>query len=665
MIATIRNKLRGTGFRIAMGIMVLLIAIVWLSPPLSEMSRNHEYDNSWIVDINGNKIQYSEFIRKYRVVDQQIQMIKQQYGPYADYFLQSKGIPSDPQEIVLNELTTEALLNQVSLAVPIDISSDYIQEKLKDRLFVQSSGLSQLLPPSLIGQDGTVDSTILRNYLKHINMSAQQFDESIEHMLERIMVSELIGLSAYVPSFQLKNALANKHARKKFSILSWSFDSILEQEKNKELADDEVQKFYADQSTQHKRYWVPEKRAGTAWIFKPESYGIDITDQDIEKYYARSKSTFIERPVQMQVRRILLNIEDESLEEERYALAKEIEQQLKTDPTQFAALAEKHSDDASTAEKGGLLEPFSKGTYDKQFEQMAFLLKNDNDISNIFKSKDAGKGDRFEIIQRVSKSPVLYKPLSSVKEDIYQKILLDTFKRKFVTDVARLTKKPSAEQLQLFIQEHNAVQQEAIAPTADSGSARAHALFTIKKDEVTSVIDQGQGFIVQLDDIYKKHLPDLDQIKDVVIQDIYTSKAYALLQEQMSDAKKRSAQESFDQLAEQYGATLSSTPLIDLSDAKSPDVLKEWGIPTDYFAALENVGGVLEYSAHEAGYLIRLDEQEPVSEQVFQDKSGEVRAALYKEEIGRYIKGFVASLHRSATINLNESLTAKIKDRAS
>src|SRR5262249_26793978 len=63
------------------------------------------------------------------------------------------------------------------------------------------------------------------------------------------------------------------------------------------------------------------------------------------------------------------------------ALAKEIYGKLQADKTQFAALAAQYSKDLSNAKRGGDLGMFGRGRMVKEFEDAAFALKNDGDIS--------------------------------------------------------------------------------------------------------------------------------------------------------------------------------------------------------------------------------------------------------------------------------------------
>lgn len=658
MIMTLRSRLRGNAFRIGMGILLIIIAIMWLAPQMPSVARG--LADEWIIDINGSKISFYDFRRKYIVADQQLQMIRRQYGPYADYLLQSQGMPTDPQVIALNDVTAEELLNQAAKALHIDVSPAYISQKLSDKRFVSNSPIGHILPPDLIGANGAIDKTMLRMYLQRLNMTGQQFEEYIEKALERFVTTELIGISIHIPEFQMKNAYQHRFAKKKFSVLQWTLDNMVAQEKKTPLSEDQLQQFYTEQTARHKRYWVPEKRSGFTWECSADSYGIVITDEEAQKYYDHSKTSFIEKPIQVTARRIVINVESDAVEQERYQLIKKIEQELKENVDLFAQLAQKHSDDKDTASSGGLMKPFAKGEHDQQFERIAFLLPKDGAISNIFKS-DKG----FEIIQRVSKSAPQYIPFAVAKGDIKKRLQTDMFKKKFTADVVLLSKKPTPEKLEVFLQKHGMHKKHEIPLSEQSNNAQVKALFELKEGEVSSVVDQNTGFLVQLNAVQKPYLPALNDIRDVVVHDMYVEQAIKKQQEQVTLVRKKAATVPLDDLKKEYNLTLKQTSMVSLSNEKEAEKLNDFGVPVPYFAALEIVGGMLEYADDQHAYLIRLDEIQGIDEAAFKEQEASLKGDLSKEEMRRYVEGFVASLHRNATINRNESIIAKLKDHAS
>ena len=71
---------------------------------------------------------------------------------------------------------------------------------------------------------------------------------------------------------------------------------------------------------------------------------------------------------------------------------------------------------------------------------------------------------------------------------------------------------------------------------------------------------------------------------------------------------------------------------------------------------MEKVGALLTDSDSETGFVVRVDEIEPFNQQQFNEKEGEISRALQQERAQQYLEGFVASLHRNAKIETNESI---------
>ncbi len=96
----------------------------------------------------------------------------------------------------------------------------------------------------------------------------------------------------------------------------------------------------------------------------------------------------------------------------------EINQKLKQGET-FEALAKQFSDDKSSAEKGGMLQRFGTGQLSSsEFENAAFSLKNNGDISEPFKSQFG-----WHIVKLIEKHPL--KTFEESKFEIENKIKRD------------------------------------------------------------------------------------------------------------------------------------------------------------------------------------------------------------------------------------------------
>ncbi|MBI3523268.1 MAG: SurA N-terminal domain-containing protein [Betaproteobacteria bacterium] len=107
------------------------------------------------------------------------------------------------------------------------------------------------------------------------------------------------------------------------------------------------------------------------------------------------------------------------------AKAEEILAQLKKSPDDFAKLAKQYSQDPGSAEKGGDLDWFGRGTMVKPFEDAAFSLK-ENQISGIVRS-DFG----FHIIKLTGIKAERVKPLQDVRAEIVDELKRQAAAKKY------------------------------------------------------------------------------------------------------------------------------------------------------------------------------------------------------------------------------------------
>ncbi len=129
-----------------------------------------------------------------------------------------------------------------------------------------------------------------------------------------------------------------------------------------------------------------------------------IPDEDkLRAYYEQHKADFT-LPEQLHAAHILLHDEQE---------AKDIAAKLKADPSQFSALAARYSLDDSNKARGGDLNWFPRGIMDKAFEEAAFALKHDGDLSKPVKT-DSG----WHIILRKGYKPAEVQSFADARREI-------------------------------------------------------------------------------------------------------------------------------------------------------------------------------------------------------------------------------------------------------
>lgn len=132
-----------------------------------------------------------------------------------------------------------------------------------------------------------------------------------------------------------------------------------------------------------------------------------VTEEDIKLYFEENKAQFQTRK-QIKARHILLNDEAE---------AKKVLKEAKAPGADFAALAEKYSQDRATKNRGGDLGYFSPGRMVRQFEDVAFSLEKPGEISDVVKSPFG-----YHIIKLEDKKAAEPKSLAQVKGQIRRRI---------------------------------------------------------------------------------------------------------------------------------------------------------------------------------------------------------------------------------------------------
>jgi parvulin-like peptidyl-prolyl isomerase len=444
--------------------------------------------------------------------------------------------------------------------------------------------------------------------------------------------------------YYISNVLA-----KEYTVIAFPFEYYLKKAKNIPVTQEELKEYF---EKHYKNYLTPEKRAVQLWKFTPSTYGIVVNQQDIEQYYTAHKSQFMESPLHVQVRRIVFYVHEndkKSLEEaEKKAL--QVKQELEKNPALFEELAQKYSEDKTSAIKGGLVEFFKKGDRDPEFEKAALRLRNDGDISGVILTHDG-----FEILQRVARKPAVYKPLTMVESIIKQKVYEQKFKAQFTEDAAKLLQKYPQEQRTHSIEEF-AKSKGAHAVTkelANDGTPLAEKLFKVQTGQWTSFVDQSEGILATVVSVEKSHKSELTAVTKSVEQDLYKERARTLLDNDLAQAQML---DSATIKANYPHSSVKNTGMIKKEDKEKLKEFEDQGISSDVFDQLEQQGAVSIVHAPASGFLIRVNKIEEFDQKRFEENKAVIAQELYAQNKELLQKSFIASLYRNATINLTQSL---------
>ncbi len=475
------------------------------------------------------------------------------------------------------------------------------------------------------------------------------FERQIERLLIEKLVTDMVVSTMYVPKFDIEQKLLAESAKKSFSILTLPLDPLLQEEKKKEVADTILATFYREHNAKTEKYTVPQKRSGMLWKVNPKAYNIEIPDAQIEAYYENNKAKkYIDTPAMVEVRRILIAVPSAAHRIAQQEKATRIKEEIVHNPTKFSEIAQRVSDDKDSAAHGGLLKPFTRGTYEPIIDRTAFILPKDGDVSDVI---ETSRG--FEILQRVSKKAQKFIPFDTVKQDIKKMLYAQAFQKQFMAEAHKAENDEAL--FATLIKQKGGTPKELKNILLDETPV-AQQLFKLSPGQRTAFVDDQEGVIVRLDKIHESYVPALQAIRERVANDYYEQQAHIALKKRLQEARQALSKQSFKDLGKIFQGDIIQTGWITPDDQTSGESLRKKGFPLAKMLQIEKSGGVITEVVDNQGYLIRLDEIEQLNTKELKEKTDKMTQSFEQERRQQYLEGFVASLYRNATIETNESV---------
>lgn len=653
MISAIRNKFGSRLLDFFIWLAIITFVLLYLIPGGKNANKSEE----WAISVNNEKISFQEYAnmlenRRKMGVKQEFESNRQREETYK----------KETIEALTDMLLVQSLENELN----IELKPEMIRARLEKIL------------PDMVNSDGTVNIELLRaklqqngRSLSEIEMIEEQvslINKQISNELKNEVVNNLQIGSLYIPQYALQNYYRSEYALKQFSILTAHYHKNHD-EINKEKVDDAtLRNFFEQQNQSSKRYWSNAHRSGEVWSFTPENFGIKVTDKQISVYYERHrKEEFIKEKPQVQVRHILFavdksNDKDGQKMEAARELAGKIRADLANDPTKFEELAKKYSDDSTSAQKGGLLDFFDEDSQEKSFSTIAFELRADGEISEVF---ETSKG--LEIIQRVSKKKIEFQPLAEVKDEIEQKIISQQFEKLFPINARRIIAESvkNPETFTSFIANKKGIKRSlknVVLGQESKDTAAITKLFELKKSGLKAfIVEPKLGEIIVLNDINEAAPLDFEKIKSTVLADYKKAITIKAIEQKLQKAVDLLATgKSLKSIAHELGLEYEQTGYISRETIEKHPHLHKKSALTDLLWSLRNVGAtkieITEHNGTQAGYLIKMDDMEQVVKADLESRKKQIRYALFNQYRLSLDSSFIASLRKNGTISLNTTI---------
>ena len=488
--------------------------------------------------INGQEISMNEYQSTLTNMEN---TFKQLFGDQYNKFIKTIDI----KERVKDEIIHRTLLYQEALEKKIPVSDGEIIEEINKIPSFKTNGI--------------FDEEKYKQILKVNGLPPASFEESIKRDLLISKMTFLIQNSVNVRNEEIENEYMFRNSRAKISYLKISPDTF----KNKVVYDNtSLVQYYND----NKEKYEKPKQVKVKYVkFDSNDFikEIKVTDEEIQNYYIRNRLKYYE-PERIKVSHILVavkNWDNKTETSEALNKIKNIQKELKNNGV-FEKLAEKYSNDQSSARNGGQIGFIKRGDVVPEFEKSAFNLKK-GEISDIVKTQFG-----YHLIKVDEKIPAKMPGLNELKEvikkEIYENkknITLKEHVLSFYKDIlnegnitAYLQKHP--ESIKVYETDFFA-KNDPFIPLRITQDIR-DALFNMEQSEVSRIyyIDNN-AYIFEISDIKEAYIPSLSVIRDSVVNDYISDKSKEIAIDELNNILTKGS--NLEELSKQYNSDIVTT----------------------------------------------------------------------------------------------------------
>jgi peptidyl-prolyl cis-trans isomerase D len=368
--------------------------------------------NAGVATVDGHKITQAEWDAAHR---DQIERMRRQMPNLDAKLFDAPELRRDS----LDGLVRERVMQAAAVQQHLMVSDERLQA-----MFLNDPQFAFLRNP-----DGTINKGVIAAQ----GMSSQMFVERLRQDLTLRQVTA--GVAGSVPALAANAGVA--------------FDALLQQREVQiqrfapkdftagiQPSDADIEAFYKDPA-HAAQFQLPESAQIQYLVLDLEALKKDLTvaDDDLRKYYDENASRYAVAE-ERRASHILIKADKAASAADR-AIAKtraeELLAQARKNPSSFADLARKNSQDEGSALNGGDLDFFGRGAMVKPFEDAAFTLKA-GDISNVVES-DFG----FHVIQLTAVRGGDKKSFESVRAEVDGEVRKQLAQKRFTEFAEQFT----------------------------------------------------------------------------------------------------------------------------------------------------------------------------------------------------------------------------------
>ncbi len=422
----------------------------------------------------------------------------------------------------------------------------------------------------------------------------------------------------------------------------------------------ELETFFKEHRT---KYEVPASLDARYVIFSWEDArkALSVSDEEAKLYYTAHPREFTS-PERVKVRHILLEIPegaDEEAVKEIEKKAGEIKARIENGED-FEAVAKEMSQDEATAEKGGDLGFFARGTMNPELEKVAFSLEP-GIVSDPVRTSVG-----FHIIKTEEKEPEKLLDFELVKDKIKNKLVEEKARKKVSDDAYEFYEQVyRAEDLEEPAKEFGYEVRFQTDVTRAGGFKGIGAepeimdeAFQLKSGEISKMIKSGDKyFLLKVVKKTKARLPELDEVRAEVEEDFAEQqaqeKAFQKAQELLEAVKQNP--DKADALAADAGITWKTLDPVSRSAGIVPEL--GGGPQVEEMLASVSMNNPLYERPVEVpqGFaVLKLTDVKKPPDERYEQELASLKKWVVEVRKTEFLKGWLKVLGEKAEIDINE-----------
>jgi len=222
-------------------------------------------------------------------------------------------------------------------------------------------------------ENGQFSRERYQQFLRERNLTAAAFENQLRRNILLLQLNEAYAETSFASRTVAERVLRITEQQREVSRALIATDKFMASVK---LEDSAAKKYYDEHQDEFR---IPEQVRVEYVTLSADALleGMQVDAAEVKKYYEQNQRQFGVAESR-QASHILIAVDKAAAQdgkEKARALAEQIYNEVKGNPSRFAELAKKHSQDPGSAAKGGDLGTFTRGSMVKAFDDAVFTMK--------------------------------------------------------------------------------------------------------------------------------------------------------------------------------------------------------------------------------------------------------------------------------------------------